>query len=101
MSGNVAEWTSQQSGTIGGKRIFILRGGSFNNYEPALRCDSSLLAFAEDYSFLDAGFRCCSSARPGRPNARALRRPRLQQRHCGGLRQECTGGTTCTNGVCQ
>ena len=102
MSGNVAEWTSQQSGMIGSKRIFILRGGSFNNYEPALRCDSSLLAFAEDYSFLDAGFRCCSICAAGSAECQgACVDLASSNSHCGGCGQGCTGGTTCRNGVCQ
>ena len=102
MSGNVAEWTSQQSGMVGTKRIFILRGGSFNNYEPALRCDSSLLAFAEDYSFLDAGFRCCSTLRPrpGRVQGACVNLA-ASNSHCGACGRPARGGTTCRNGVCQ
>jgi hypothetical protein len=102
MSGNVAEWTSQQNGTVNGKRIFILRGGSFNNYQPALRCDSSLLAFAEDYSFLDAGFRCCSLCAPGQAEcAGNCVNLASSNSNCGACGQACTGGTTCSNGVCR
>jgi hypothetical protein len=102
MSGNVAEWTSQQNGMVGTKKIFILRGGSFNNYEPALRCDSSLLAFAEDYSFLDAGFRCCSICAPGQAECQgACVNLASSNSHCGACGQACGGGTTCRNGVCQ
>jgi hypothetical protein len=102
MSGNVAEWTSQQQGMLGTKRIFILRGGSFNNYEPALRCDSTLLAFAEDYAFTDAGFRCCSRCAGGLAECSGTCvNLSSSNTHCGACGTACSGGTTCVNGRCQ
>jgi hypothetical protein len=102
MSGNVAEWTSQQNGMSGTKKIFILRGGSFNNYQPALRCDSSLLAFAEDYAFLDAGFRCCSSCAPGQAECSGSCVDLASSNaHCGACGNACAGGSSCTNGTCR
>jgi hypothetical protein len=102
MSGNLAEWTSQQNGMIAGKRIFILRGGSFNNFEPALRCDSSLLAFAEDYSFLDAGFRCCSNCAAGMAECSgSCVNMATSNSHCGLCGRACSGGNTCKNGECK
>jgi hypothetical protein len=102
LSGNVAEWTSQQSGMSGTKKIFILRGGSFNNYQPALRCDSSLLAFAEDYSFLDAGFRCCSGCAPGLAECGgSCVNLASSNSNCGACGTVCSGGTSCTNGSCR
>jgi hypothetical protein len=102
MSGNVAEWTSEPRGMIGGKRIFLLRGGSFNNYEPALRCESTLLAFGEDYSFTDAGFRCCSQCPPGKAEcAGACTDFASDDRNCGACGTVCGAGTRCKNGKCQ
>jgi hypothetical protein len=102
MSGNVSEWTSQQQGMLGTKRIFILRGGSFNNYEPALRCDSSLLAFAEDYAFTDAGFRCCSRCAPGQADCNGTCvNLGASNGNCGACGTACAGGQSCLNGRCQ
>jgi hypothetical protein len=102
MSGNLAEWTSDQRGMLGSRRIFLLRGGSFNNHEPALRCDSTLLAFAEDYSFADAGFRCCSPC-PGGQAACSGGCVNLgtNNNHCGACSSPCASGKTCKNGRCE
>jgi hypothetical protein len=86
---------------IGGKTIYILRGGSFNNYEPALRCDSTLLAFAEDYSFSDAGFRCCSICPAGQAECSGTCfNLANNNNHCGSCTKVCAAGTTCQNGQC-
>jgi hypothetical protein len=102
LSGNVAEWTSEQRGTFAGRRIFVLRGGSFNNYEPALRCDATLLAFAEDYAFLDAGFRCCSSCAPGQAECGgACVDLGSNDDNCGGCGVICGSPKKCRNGHCE
>jgi len=60
MSGNVREWTSQQSGTTGGKKIYEVRGGAYNTPKPGLTCPFDLSQAVEDVVLPAIGFRCCS-----------------------------------------
>ena len=64
MSGNVREWTSQQSGTSGAKKIYEVRGGAFNTPKPGLTCAFDLSQAVEDVVLPAIGFRCCSSSPP-------------------------------------
>jgi hypothetical protein len=57
MSGNVSEWEDSCDGS-GPDAQCNVRGGSFGDLEPALRCDAGETA-ARNSASLDRGFRCC------------------------------------------
>jgi formylglycine-generating enzyme required for sulfatase activity len=66
LSGNLAEWTFQ-SGESDGKRVFVVRGGSFVHEPEAGMCSFQLSKYTQRERYLpysDArswvGFRCCS-----------------------------------------
>lgn len=105
MSGNVAEWTEDCRGTLmdgSGRRVYTLRGGSFSNIAQSLRCDFMSLAVADNFSFTDTGFRCCSSCAPGLAdcNGRCVMLGSDAQ-NCGACANVCDGGQTCQNGLCR
>jgi hypothetical protein len=104
MSGNVAEWTDDCRGTLSdgsGRRVYTLRGGSFNSAATALRCDFFSLAVAEDFSFNDTGFRCCSSCAPGLADCGTCVSLAADPQNCGTCGHACAGGQRCQNGVCR
>jgi hypothetical protein len=105
MSGNVAEWTEDCRGTLSdgsGRQAFTLRGGSFTSpVAQALRCDFMALAVAENFSFDDTGFRCCSSCAPGLADCGACVSLATDPANCGGCARACAPGQTCQNGACR
>jgi hypothetical protein len=104
MSGNVAEWTDDCRGTLSdgtGRQAFTLRGGSFTNIGPALSCDFMSLVVAEDFSFNDTGFRCCSSCPPGQADCGSCVSLASDAQNCGACGHACAGGQSCQNGFCR
>ncbi|MCA9608106.1 MAG: SUMF1/EgtB/PvdO family nonheme iron enzyme, partial [Myxococcales bacterium] len=59
ISGNVWEWTQPRSAGVN-----PMRGGSYNNPGPALRCDFDFVVASNTYQLANVGFRCCSSTAP-------------------------------------
>jgi Sulfatase-modifying factor enzyme 1/Putative metal-binding motif len=104
MSGNVAEWTDDCRSTLAdgsGRRAFTLRGGSFTNVAGALRCDFMALVVAENFSFNDTGFRCCSSCAPGLADCGSCVSLATDAQNCGACGHTCAAGETCQNGFCR
>jgi formylglycine-generating enzyme required for sulfatase activity len=104
MSGNVAEWTEDCRGTLSdgsGRQAYTLRGGSFTNVGGALRCDFMSLVVAENFSFNDTGFRCCSSCAPGLADCGGCVSLSTDAQNCGGCGRACAAGETCQNGLCR
>jgi hypothetical protein len=106
LSGNVAEWTDDCRGMLNdgsGRRAYTLRGGSFNSVAQALRCDFMSLVVAENFSFDDTGFRCCSSCAPGLADCGggACVSLATDPANCGACGRACGGGTSCVNGICR
>jgi hypothetical protein len=105
MSGNVAEWTEDCRGTLSdgsGRRAYTLRGGSFTNVPGALRCDFMSLVVAENFTFNDTGFRCCSSCAPGLADCNgACVALATDPQNCGVCARACPAGQSCQNGSCR
>jgi hypothetical protein len=105
MSGNVAEWTDDCRGTLSdgsGRQAYTLRGGSFTNVAGALRCDFMSLVVAENFSFNDTGFRCCSSCAPGLADCgSSCVSLSSDPQNCGGCAHSCPSGESCQNGFCR
>jgi hypothetical protein len=105
MSGNVAEWTEDCRSTLAdgsGRRAYTLRGGSYSSVAQALRCDFMSLVVAENFSFADTGFRCCSSCAPGLADCGgACVALGTDPANCGGCGRACNGGQSCINGFCR
>ncbi len=105
MSGNVAEWTDDCRGTLNdgtGRRVYTLRGGSYNNLAQGLRCDFMSLAVADNFAFSDTGFRCCSSCAPGLADCSgACVSLGSDSANCGACGKACPAGSTCGNGICR
>jgi hypothetical protein len=105
MSGNVAEWTEDCRSVLAdgsGRRAYTLRGGSYTSVAQALRCDFMSLVVAENFSFADTGFRCCSSCAPGLADCNgACVTLGTDPRNCGACNNACNGGQSCINGVCR
>ncbi len=103
-SGNVAEWTDDCRATLGdgtGRQAYTLRGGSYSSIPVALRCDFMALAVAENFSFADTGFRCCSSCAPGLADCGACVNLSADDKNCGACGQACQAGLSCKNGACR
>ena len=64
LSGNVKEWTRDRQGTVGGRAIHVVRGGSFESPELGLSCATDLSRATVDTTLPTLGFRCCSSSAP-------------------------------------
>lgn len=58
LSGNVAEWTEECSGTNASDKCTV-RGGSFADSQSAARCTSRVAAMSRDQADEKVGFRCC------------------------------------------
>jgi hypothetical protein len=104
MSGNVAEWTEDCRGTLSdgsGRKAYTLRGGSFTSVAQALRCDFMSLAVAENFTFNDTGFRCCSSCPPGLADCGQCVSLATDRSNCGACGKVCDGALTCQNGICR
>jgi formylglycine-generating enzyme required for sulfatase activity len=105
MSGNVSEWTEDCRSTLSdgsGRQAYTLRGGSFTSVPGALRCDFMSLVVAENFSFNDTGFRCCSSCAPGLADCggRCVSLASDAQ-NCGTCGHPCPSGQSCQNGFCR
>jgi len=60
LSGNVAEWSSTQTGnTPGNIPIYQVRGGSYETPQQGLTCQFNLSRYAGTALLEDLGFRCC------------------------------------------
>jgi hypothetical protein len=104
MSGNVAEWTEDCRGTLSdgsGRQAYTLRGGSFTNASGALRCDFMSLVVAENFSFNDTGFRCCSSCAPGLADCGGCVSLSTDTQNCGACGRTCAPAEACQNGFCR
>ncbi len=104
MSGNLAEWTDDCRGTLNdgtGRKAYTLRGGGFNSIPLALRCDFMALVVAENFSFNDTGFRCCSSCARGLADCGACVNLGSDGANCGACGNACPAGQSCSNGVCR
>jgi hypothetical protein len=104
MSGNVAEWVDDQRGTVSGTttKIYGVRGGSISTFKPMLACETTKLAFAQTYAFIDTGFRCCTSCPAGQADCGGAGCKNLanDSANCGACNNACPGGQTCRNGKC-
>jgi len=107
MSGNIAEWTEDCRGSLAdGRLIYTLRGGSYDNISPGLKCGFSSLVAAETFSFPNTGFRCCSSCAPGLADCGGTcvnlgtGSGAGNRSHCGLCGTTCTPAQTCQNGRC-
>ena len=66
LSGNLREWTDDLVGwSSTNKKIFRVRGGSFQDLETGLRCDFDTAAYTEDALASHVGFRCCTTCGNG------------------------------------
>jgi hypothetical protein len=63
LSGNAKEWTTDPAGG-GSPAKNPLRGGSYNNSPPGLRCDFDFAVGGPDLRLPNIGFRCCSGTAP-------------------------------------
>jgi Sulfatase-modifying factor enzyme 1/Putative metal-binding motif len=65
LSGNLREWTDEQTGvSTGGDPIFVVRGGEFHTPSPGLTCDFTLSQAVSTVILPTIGFRCCSDLAP-------------------------------------
>jgi formylglycine-generating enzyme required for sulfatase activity len=67
MSGNLREWTTEQSGDTGDPDytpIYVVRGGDYTTPEPGLGCTFTLSQAVADVILPTIGFRCCSDTAP-------------------------------------
>jgi hypothetical protein len=64
MSGNVKEWTDDLRGTVDGRAIHVVRGGSYESPERGLTCETDLSRATVDTLLPTLGFRCCSNSPP-------------------------------------
>ncbi len=62
MSGNVMEWTATQVSES--PLYYRIRGGSYNNIEPALTCSFDFVSAEPEFYYYDLGFRCCADIPP-------------------------------------
>jgi hypothetical protein len=103
MSGNVAEWTEDCRGTLSdGRAIYTVRGGAYNSFESALRCEFMVAQLALNFSHPDTGFRCCSSCAAGLADCSGTCvNLATSSTNCGACGTTCGGGSTCVNGTCE
>jgi hypothetical protein len=65
LSGNLREWTDDQTGvTTGGDPIYVVRGGEYHTPAPGLTCDFTLSQAVSTVVLPTIGFRCCSDTAP-------------------------------------
>jgi formylglycine-generating enzyme required for sulfatase activity len=60
LSGNVWEWEDACNQSVGQFDNCLIVGGSFNDYDNDLRCDTSEPLHVRDDAGSSIGFRCCS-----------------------------------------
>lgn len=103
MSGNLAEWTDDPRGTLAdGRTIYTCRGGAFDSYSIGLGCTFMAATLAQDFSYPDTGFRCCSSCGPGLADCNGVcANLGSDNANCGLCGTKCTAPATCSNGVCK
>jgi len=103
MSGNLAEWTDDGRGTLAdGRKIYTIRGGAFDSFSVGLGCTFMAAALAQDFSYPDTGFRCCSSCAPGLADCSgACTNLGSDSANCGACGTACAAPATCENGVCE
>ena len=103
MSGNLAEWTDDSRGTLAdGRKIYTVRGGAFDSFSVGLGCTFMASALAQNFSYPDTGFRCCSSCAPGQADCSgACANLASDGANCGACGTACTAPATCQNGACK
>jgi formylglycine-generating enzyme required for sulfatase activity len=103
MSGNLAEWTDDPRGALAdGRKIYTCRGGAYDTYAPGLGCTFMAAAVAQNFSYPDTGFRCCSSCAPGLADCNgACVNLASTSSDCGACGTKCTAPATCQNGACK
>jgi hypothetical protein len=103
MSGNLAEWTDDLRGTLAdGRKIYTVRGGAFDTYSVGLGCTFMAAALAQNFSYADTGFRCCSSCGPGLADCNgSCSNLGNDSANCGACGTTCTAPAVCKNGVCK
>ena len=103
MSGNLAEWTDDLRGTLAdGRKIYTTRGGAFDTFSVGLGCTFMAAALAQNFSYPDTGFRCCSSCAPGLADCSgSCANLGSDSANCGACGSVCTAPATCQNGVCK
>jgi hypothetical protein len=63
LSGNLKEWTNDHQGTAPNDG-YTVRGGSYDNAAPGLRCDFTFAVMPTTFYYPNLGFRCCSNTAP-------------------------------------
>jgi formylglycine-generating enzyme required for sulfatase activity len=103
MSGNLAEWTDDSRGTLAdGRKIYTVRGGAFDSFSVGLGCTFMASALAQNFSYPDTGFRCCSSCAPGQADCSgACANLASDSANCGACGTACSAPATCQNGACK
>jgi len=103
MSGNLAEWTDDPRGTLADKRtIYTCRGGAFDSFAIGMGCTFMAATLAQDFSYPDTGFRCCSACGPGLAECSSgCANLASDSANCGACGTACTAPATCKNGVCK
>jgi hypothetical protein len=104
MSGNLAEWTDDLRGPplADGRNIYTVRGGAFDSFSVGLGCSFMAAALAQDFSYPDTGFRCCSSCGPGLADCNgSCANLASDSANCGACGTACTAPATCKNGACK
>jgi hypothetical protein len=56
---------------------------------------------AEDFTFNDTGFRCCSSCAPGLADCGGCVSLASDPQNCGACGRACLAGQSCQNGFCR
>jgi len=103
MSGNLAEWTDDLRGALAdGRQVYTVRGGAFDSFSVGLDCTFMAATLAQDFSYPDTGFRCCSSCAPGLADCNGTcANLGSDVANCGACGVACTAPATCQNGVCK
>jgi hypothetical protein len=103
LSGNLAEWTNDLRGTLeDGRKVHTCRGGSYSTPSFGLGCTFMATTLAQDFSFPDTGFRCCSSCAPGMADCNGTcANLGTDNANCGACGTACTAPATCRNGACK
>ena len=103
MSGNLAEWTDDLRGTLAdGRKVYTIRGGAFDSFSVGLGCSFMAATLAQDFSYPDTGFRCCSSCAPGLADCNGVcANLGSDSANCGTCGSPCNTPAACQNGVCK
>ncbi len=103
LSGNLAEWTNDLRGTLAdGRKVHTGRGGSYLTHSFGLGCDFMATTLAQDFSFPDTGFRCCSSCAPGLADCNGTcANLASDAANCGTCGTSCAAPAVCQNGACK